>query len=73
MKWEKGDIIQIDPEKDDMFGGCFMVVTEEKPWGAQGYVRIPGQEGLAFKRTIYEKGMKVGHAEWIYEWEEDDD
>lgn len=30
-------IVQIDPNSDPIFGGHFMVVTEHKSWGAQGY------------------------------------
>ena len=33
-----GDVVQIDPAHDPVFGGAFMVVTEPKSWGAQGYV-----------------------------------
>lgn len=61
-----GDIVQIDPEHDGMFGGCLMIVTEPKEWGAQGYVRVPGKEGgNAFYRCEYENMELVGCAEWI--------
>jgi len=66
MKWQKGDLIQIDPEHDTVFGGCIMTVTEEKEWGAQGYVKIPGQ-GLAYYRLKNADGVKVGAAEWLFE------
>ena len=63
--WEKNDIIQVDPEQDECFGACFMVVTEPKSWGAQGYFQAPGQEGLAYYRCPFERGQKVGRAEWV--------
>lgn len=33
-----GDVIQIDPLHDPMFGGAFLIVTEVKSWGVKGYV-----------------------------------
>jgi hypothetical protein len=61
-----GDIVQIDPEHDEMFGACLMIVTEPKEWGAQGYVRVPGNEGgNAFYRCKYENMELVGFAEWV--------
>lgn len=61
--WDVGDIIQIDPAHDERFGACLMVVSEPKPWGAQGYVQIPA-EGQAYYRLHFEDGVRVGHAEW---------
>ena len=65
---KKGDLVQIDPTSDDMFGGCFMVVTEPKSWGAQGYVPAL-KEGcvLAYYRCKSENMVKVGRAEWLAE------
>jgi len=61
-----GDIVQIDPEHDDMFGACLMIVTEPKEWGAQGYVNVPGKDGgLAFYRCKYANMERVGTAVWI--------
>ena len=42
-----GEIVQINPANDDgrgrqWFGGCLMVVTEPKSFGAQGYVQSTG-------------------------------
>lgn len=63
------DIVQIDPAHDVVFGGCFMVVTEPKPWGAQGACIGPGYNGLggtgiAYYRCKFENMEFVGHAEW---------
>jgi len=63
--WRQGDIIQVDPNHDECFGACFMVVTEPKSWGAQGYFQAPGQEGLAYYRLKFKNGVKVGRAEWV--------
>lgn len=62
--FEKGDVVQIDPSHDDVFGGSFMLVTEPKSWGAMGFVVIPGQ-GNAYYRVPFDKCVKVGKAEWI--------
>ena len=35
-----GDVVQIDPAHDDCFGGCFMIVTEPKPWALKGIVLL---------------------------------
>lgn len=54
-----GDVVQIDPAHDAVFGACFMVVSELKPtWnGLQGYVQIPGPEGgLAYYRGAHRQG-----------------
>ncbi len=68
QKCEPGDIYQIKPEADDVFGGCLMTVTEPKKWGAQGYFMVPGEKGgLAYYRCKYENMLFVGKAAWIFE------
>lgn len=69
-----GDIVQIDPEHNDLFGGCFMVVSEVKPWGVQGYVTIP-KDGprQAYYRVPRGKFEVVGHAVWTQGLEEQGD
>lgn len=71
-----GHIVQIDPAHDPIFGGHFMVVTEPKPWGAQGYCPVfPHQDkdgktvpgGFAYYRCNFENMELVGFAEWIRE------
>ena len=70
--WEVGDVLQIDPEHDKVFGAAFLVVTEPKAWGAQGYVIIPGEDGLAYYRVKFSTAKKVGKAEWIISEKEED-
>lgn len=70
VMWQEGDIVQIDPEYDEMFGGCLMVVTEPKNWGAQGFFNVPGQ-GLAFYRVNFENAVRVGRTEWL--WKENEE
>lgn len=61
---EIGDIVQIDPSHDEIFGGALMVVTEPKEWGAQGYVFGLGK-GKAFYRCAWEHMELVGKAVWM--------
>lgn len=70
---KKGDVVQIDPSHDETFGGCFMVVTEVKSWGCQGYVQVPGQEGVAYYRCANEDQVFVGEAKWMIEDEVSDE
>lgn len=61
-----GDVVQIDPEHDSKFGGCFMIVTDYKGWGAVGYVQVPGVNGgQAYYRCPNEAMKKIGRAEWV--------
>ncbi len=59
------DVVQINPESDPKWGGCFLVVTEVKSWGIQGWLRIPMQSGSAHYRAPYEHIARVGVAEWV--------
>lgn len=70
-EWKVGQVVQIAPQPDaddDVFGGCFMIVTEPKSWGAQGYVQIPGK-GQAYYRCESERMLPVGMAVWVVESE----
>jgi hypothetical protein len=44
-----GDILQIDPSRDQVFGGCFMIVEKVLEEEVQGYIPIP-------KKTRWEMG-----------------
>lgn len=62
---EKNEIVQIHPDHDEVFGGCLMVVTEPKVWGAQGYIAIPksSEEGgatVAYYRCTKENFTRLG-------------
>ena len=39
-----GDVVQINPDSDEVFGGCFLVVEEVNSWGFQGYCDMPGKD-----------------------------
>jgi len=68
-----GDIVQLNPEtcRNKAFSGCFMVVTEPKEWGAQGYVQALGEVrdkmgGQAYYRARSDEMSEVlGKAEWM--------
>ena len=61
-----GAVLQIAPEHSEMFGACFLQVTEVKPWGVQGFVRVPGG-GNAFVRVKWEHLEVIGMAVWVDE------
>lgn len=65
MEAKIGDVYQIDPEYDKVFGGCFLTVSEAKKWGVAGYFNIPsGDDAIAFYRCKYENMVKIGEAQW---------
>lgn len=61
----KNDVVQLNPEtvKNKMFAGCFLVVTELKNWGVQGYVQALGQGGqpggAAYYRASWDEVVKL--------------
>lgn len=65
---QTGDVVRIDPEHDERFGACMLVVSELKPsWnGMQGYVKIPGG-GEAYYRVEGSKVVRVGAAQWVHQ------
>jgi len=67
-KLKKEDVVQLNPEVvgNKIFGECFMIVTEPKSWGAQGYVQIPGR-GQAYYRAKWEEMEIVGRSVWMVE------
>jgi len=58
--WKKGDIVQINPRHDPIFGGCLMIVDEPKTWGAIGHFRSPDDEDLIHYRVSINNAVKVG-------------
>ena len=67
-----GEIVQLSPTecRNPMFGACLMIVTEPKPWGAQGYVQALGVDGQIGGRAYYratweEMERTCGAAVWL--------
>jgi hypothetical protein len=64
-----GDVVQIDPNHDITFGGCFLQVTEVRAWGVIGFVAIPKEKGQpparAYYRCPWDGLHPVGRAEWL--------
>lgn len=64
---EVNDVVQLGPNTS--FPYCFMVVTEVKSFGAQGYVMVPGDlrevPGQAYYRAKHEDMDYIGKATWI--------
>ena len=68
------DVVQLDPvtTRNPMFAGCFMTVTEVKPWGAQGYVQSLGIDGKPggqayYRATHEEMTPPLGQALFVIE------
>lgn len=68
----EGDIVQLTPDVGNQaFICCLMVVTEPKPWGAQGYVQALGEArdapgGQAYFRAKWaEMAPTGGRAPWV--------
>ncbi len=65
---EIGDIVQVDPMLNEVFGGCMVVVTEVKSWGIQGYVQSAGVDGQQYIRLEWDNFEKTGgKALWVVE------
>lgn len=68
-----GEVVQLNPEtvSNKMLSACFMVVTEPKTWGAQGYVQCPGENGepggQAYYRARWDEMEPCGIAIWMVE------
>lgn len=77
----RGTIMQLNPDpaitRNAMFCACMFVVTESKPWGAQGYVQGLGENGKPAGQAYYraefaEMEPTAGRAEWMPGgWDED--
>lgn len=62
-------VVQLSPQVGNpAFACCFMVVTEPKSWGAQGYVQSLGTReapgGQAYYRAKWEEMEYIGAAMW---------
>jgi len=67
---EPGDVVQLGPDVENkMFAYCMMTVTEAKPFGAQGYVQMTGENGKpggqAYYRAMWHQMEYVGHSAWM--------
>lgn len=71
-----GAVVQLDPahhlgNANGFFAGCFMLVTEVKTFGAQGFVAMPRtrgeQPGQAYYRARWEEMEYIGQAAWTIE------
>lgn len=74
--YQVGDVVQLNERcRNPWFAGCFMMVTEPKTFGAQGFVQLPceppangpccvleGGRGQAFYRARFEEMDYIGMA-----------
>ena len=61
---QENEIVQLKPDTchNPAFGGCLMIVTEPKSWGAQGYIPTLSEEGQgqAYYRATWEEMEQTG-------------
>jgi hypothetical protein len=70
IELEIGDVVQIDPTIDTVFGGQFMVITNLRTWGAQGYVpTLSHPVRLAYYRCRFKDMEYVGKATWVNKYD----
>lgn len=67
---QPGDVVQLCPAvANPAFACSFMVVSEPKSWGAQGYVQVLGTRdgpgGQAYYRAKWDEMEFIGRAEWV--------
>jgi hypothetical protein len=68
---KEGDVVQLSPNvSNPIFAGCFMIVSEPKSFGAQGYCQPIGShgavtyQGVAYYRAQWDEMEYIGHAVW---------
>lgn len=61
-----GDVVQIDPDFDPVFGGCCLVVDRIWSEGVRGYVQIPARPAAAqvYYRVEFAHIRVIGKARW---------
>lgn len=67
-------VVQLSPDcRNPAFACCFMVVTEPKSWGCQGYVQSLGTReepgGQAYYRAVWEEIEYIGESAWVIKTE----
>lgn len=73
---QAGDVVQLAPG-EHAFTGCFMLVTEPKSFGAEGFVAMPKRvgepPGEAYYRAEWADMEYVGPAAWVSQAGETDE
>lgn len=59
-----GDVIQIDPDHDDDWGGCLLAVSDIWLCGVGGFIEQP-HGGETFYRIDYGEFAVIGKAAWV--------
>jgi hypothetical protein len=66
-EYQNGDVVQLNEKTGNpMLRYCFMIVTEPKSFGAQGFVQCTGENmqpgGQAYYRAKFEEMDYIGKA-----------
>lgn len=62
---EPGDVIQINPDHSEMWGGCLAIVEKVQSWGVQCAFPIPDKGAVAFNRIEFGDFVVIGPAKWL--------
>lgn len=63
---QKGDVVQLNPEKHPRFAGCFAVVDEVRSFGAIVIIAMPGDPSAIIPvRAVWEDFARIGVAAWV--------
>jgi len=65
-----GDIVQLNPRKNEMFGGCLVFVTDVRAWGVKGYIPMPDQNKVCLNLR-WDDFEYCGQAHFMTEEKED--
>jgi hypothetical protein len=66
-----GTVVQIDPEADEGFGGCFLTVRAVRSWGVDGTVKVPSQTDIQFMAR-WDQIKVIGRDRYNYEYADDE-
>ena len=58
-----GEVVQINPERNKLWGGCVAVVDEPKGFGALIAILIPGARAI-YLRVLFEDIEPIGKVVW---------
>lgn len=62
------DVVQVNPDLNGNFGGCFGVVTDVRSWGVMIMIPIPDSGGIkqSFLRCDWDEFEAVGKTVWRF-------
>lgn len=65
MKVSVNSVVQVNESGPDPFVGCFILVTEVRSYGVQGFPPIPGGAGRAYVNLDWHQFEYIGDADLV--------